>query len=163
MFSFRTGAWEACFSSTAEGITTADCLVFWSGICSVLATLPEDHRLSAFDSLASCSLRFLDSSISEARNTGIPTPLESRLSKVADSICVLSSLPRTFVNADATSNDMMQSGCDTSPDTHPIIPDAVLAIIRRGWPSILFAAENLSGNEVSLFLVLNMASNRICY
>lgn len=146
-----TGAWEACCTSRSVSVPVADRLALWSGICTVLATKSEDHRLAAFESLASYSLNSLEDSLVEARNTGDTVLLAPRLSRVADDISVIASLPRMLVNANSgpTGSDMMESGCDTSPDTHPIIPESVISVVRRGWPSMLHAADNFSQDEVS--------------
>jgi len=142
------GAWEACNASRSESATVADRLSLWGGLCCVLATMAEDQKLAAFESLAACALNSLETTIAEVRGMDPAMIPENKLSRLADDISLLACLPRVLVSSGPSANDVMQSGCDTTSDAHANIPENLLVVVRRGWPCIMFAAEKLSQDEV---------------
>ena len=129
-----------------RALNLTDRLGLCEGICCILAALPDDDKqLTAFESMTSRVLFMLEDSVGKARDS----ESDSTISYLADSIKLLAALPRTFADACSSNTDLMESGCDTSPDKHAEIPESLIKIFQRGWPSLELASENYSHFEVS--------------
>lgn len=76
---------------------------------------------------------------------------DSEASRIlADAILTFTKLLRAYADTGAsTSKCDMTSGCNTSPDNHALISDAVLELVQRGWPLVAAAAEQWAHDEVS--------------
>jgi len=136
-FTPHLALWEASYAAIERGdiIHIDDRTTLCSGICNVFALLPDEQRVPALESLAAHALRRLERT---------PSPVQG----IGYEIQLLSSMARSFADAQAEASDGMESGCDTSPDRRAPIPQPLLDILHRAWPSIAQIAANISGDEV---------------
>lgn len=121
-----------------------------AGICHVLAALPEDQRIKAFEGMASQPLSMLER-LSRTAKDGHTAPFDLSLTlpKIGDEIRILSAMSRNFANAlGSGDSDAMESGCDTSPDRLAPIPEPVLQTVHGAWRNITYAAANWVDDEV---------------
>jgi hypothetical protein len=147
-----TAVWDASYvaSDHSDLITIEGRLALSSGLGYILAALPEDQRMDSFEGLAGKSLDRLEKSAREARHTQHSSRLTTALLRLADEIRILSTMSRSFADAGSPDSDTMESGCDTSPERHAPIPEPVMLIIDKGWPSITHAAAHWADDEVRI-------------
>ena len=146
------GLWEAAYAAIdrSDVVRIDDRVTLCGGLGVVLAALPEDQRMSSFEAMASFPLNRLERLTRFAKNAQSYSQLSPTLPHVGDEIRIISALSRSFADARGEYSNGMENGYETSPDRLPSIPEGVLQIIRRGWPSIAQAAENWADNEVRL-------------
>lgn len=150
--SISPALWETCYASIERStlMNIEDRVALSSGICHVLAALPSDQHIKAFEGMASQPLGLLERLSGTARETLTPpSELSLTLPRIGGEIRVLSSMSRSFASALAAGDsDAMDSGCDTSPDRLAPIPEPVLQIVHGTWSNIAFAAANWVDDEV---------------
>jgi hypothetical protein len=122
--------------------------------------LPVVQQADGFESIAACLLDSFETMVTALRvSEGSPT-FDSGLSKLAGVLSAMAGLPRVIATASNLSNDIMQSGCDTSPDKQSKIPDAVSVTLGRAWSSLDFVCENYCRNDVRL-VVLSVTGEQL--
>jgi hypothetical protein len=121
-----------------------------AAFCIVISVLPMEQQAPAFDSVTSCLLDSFETMVAALRvSEGSPT-FDSFLSKLANVISIMASLPRMIATAGTVSNGgMMQSGCDTSPHALPKPHGSVVGMLTRSWLSLGYVCENYARNDVS--------------
>jgi hypothetical protein len=143
--------WEASYAaSNHPGIITAeDRQALCSGICHVLASLPDNQRAKSLQALAMPTLDCLETMTYLANQTA-QTPedqFDVVLDRISDEVNLLATMARSFTNAFAVKDASMESGCRTS-DGHVAIADSAFEICRKAWPSISHVAGRYSFHEV---------------
>ena len=147
-------AWEASFAaSNHPGILTADDRqALCSGICHVLASLPDSQRTKSLHALAMPALDCLETMTNLANQTSTAANAQGQLDvildRVADEIKVLTTMARSFTDAYSVKNASMESGCRTS-DGHAAITEPAFSVLRKAWPTIQQVATKYSSHEVS--------------
>jgi len=152
LFSISSALWETCYAAIERStmLSLKDRIALSSGICHVLASLPNDQRFVAYEGMASRPLGLLErlSCTAKAAHTS-PSELAQTLSKVGGEIQILSTMSKSFANAlRSGDSDEMESGCDTSPDQLAPIPEPVVQTVHKAWSNISFAATNWVDDEV---------------
>lgn len=139
--------WEASYTAVDcfDVIRVVDRVAVCGGLCYMLAALSDDQQMREFEALASLPLGRLERLTTIAKNSQSFSQLFETLPHVGDEICILSSLSRSFTNARAG----YEIGKKASTDKLAPIPESVLQVIHRGWPSIAYAAANWADEEVS--------------
>lgn len=127
----------------------ADRLALCKGICVVFLSLPAERQAGAFDSFVSCLLDSFETMVVALRVSERSHTFDSGLSKLSTVISVMASLPRMLATAGNMSNDVMQSGCDTSPDEHSNLAEIITGTLRRAWSNLSIVCENYVHNDVS--------------
>jgi len=144
--------WETSYAAIERSsiISIKDRCALAAGICHVLASLPDDHRIKSFEGMASQPVGLLERLSSTAKDSyTAPSNLSQTLPRIGAEILILSTMARSFATAlGSGDSDAMESGCDTSPDRLTPIPEPVLQIIHGAWSNITFAAANWVDDEV---------------
>ena len=145
--------WEASYAaSNHPGILTADDRqALCSGICHVLASLPDSQRAKSLHALAMPALDCLEKMTSLANQTEAEAnsqdQLDVILDRVADEIKVLTIMARSFTDAYSVENASMESGCRTS-DGHAAMTEPAFAVLEKAWPTIAHVASKYCHHEV---------------
>lgn len=152
--------WEASYELCADTIRIEDRIALSVGLCRVLASLPGAQRIRSFDEVVAPSLDLLNQNVSLLQKAQDSSPLAPILSRIAVEIRLLSTMARTFVNIGyAEDMDITQSGHGRSLDRRAPIPEAVLIIVRKGWPAIDHVARHHCNDEVRDWKRINTPTN----
>lgn len=141
--------WKESCKPLNTVMTLDDRLAVGAALCTVISALPIERQALAFDSVTSCLLDSFETMVAALRvSEGSPT-FDSGLSRLANVISIMASLPRMIATAGTASNGGMQSGCDTSPHALPKPSGSVVGMLGRSWSSLGYVCENYAGNDVS--------------
>jgi hypothetical protein len=136
-------------SNIATGVTMEGRLAFCSGLCHVLAVMPDMKGISAFETFASKPLDRLDRMVNQALSSRDANDFSRALLCIGNEIRVLSTMARSFTNAKSSFSANGYITCDMSLATRPSISVNVLDIIGKGWPNISHIAAHWSADKVS--------------
>jgi hypothetical protein len=146
--------WEASYAACNRpgAISIEDRKALCIAICNVLAALPDNQRVRSFHALALPALDCFEK-MSSIANTAIATSksqneIDAILGRLADEAVIFTTMARTFTNACIANDGSMESGCSTSSERRTTIPQPLLAIVRKVWPSLTHSAATYSHNEV---------------
>jgi hypothetical protein len=126
-------------------LTNDDRIAICTGICHVLAALPEAQRATSLMALAMPVMGCLDNMIQRAESVVENEQLlDSILERASSEIVVLTALCRAYTDAATT-----DSSREPTSDTHAALVVSALEVLRRSWDQIGQAAARWSFHEVS--------------
>lgn len=147
------GIWDSAISASdrSDIIHIDDRIALCGGISRVISSLPDDQRLQTFDAIVSQSLNHLDRWIQIGKSLSSQAHLLPVLQKVGDEIHVVAVLFHNFLYP---SEDKSTLSEEVATTTNIISSnESGLALLRKVWPSLQFAAEHWIENKVSLRLL----------
>ena len=125
-----------------------------SGICRVLASLPPDQWVRSLSALSRPTIDSLEIVVKKAddlhseRSFGINKQnLATILKRGSDEIRLLSTMTRTFNNAQSNSLDTDEKS-DSGLADHPS-----LSLLRGSWPCLIYLAQKYSSHDVRVEII----------
>jgi hypothetical protein len=115
----------------------------------VIAVLPDNQRIQAFETMISHPLNRLDRFTELGKSMTLRSQLPNVLESVGDEIRVLSTLCRFFAYPNGESVVELRQAATREELSQ--IPDSLFAMLHKGWPALVYAAEHWVDNEVSHF------------
>jgi len=152
--------WEATFAASNRSgrklLTLQDRKDTCTGICHVLASLPQDQQQTSLMALALASIACLEAMVKRAVAvtycTTTTSSLAAILERAADEIVILATTARAFTDASTTRTTMgvgssseSHSSCVSSSRASIVMP--AMTVLRRAWPTISMAASKFSFND----------------
>ena len=145
-----TAGWEATFTACnrSPSVLTIDGRKsFCTGICYILASLPDSQRATSLMALAMPSLGCLDAMIRNAESSkDNKEMLSAILDRAAAEIIMLTAIARAYTDADAASINTVR---ERTSDTHPALAGPAVMVLQRAWASISTAASSYGYHNVS--------------